>query len=130
PSTDDSGGSSVAATHPAPPVPPPTPAVAPGDTEKPAVVPAAKPPLRTLYEPRGKIDFTQLRNRVDAPWLNVTEPPPDAPVLRVSRHRPADGPAPYASIPEAGAAAPPGRPTIIEIDDNGPLYQSTALLTD
>jgi len=114
------------------PQPPTVPATTPmpPDKDKGNEKPPAKPRLPALYEPATKIDFAQLRQRIDAPWANHTDPPADAPTLRVSRQRIPDNPSTFSSIAEAFAAAPPGKVSVVEIHDNGPLYQATAVLAE
>jgi hypothetical protein len=83
-----------------------------------------------LYEPRTPLAIQELRTRIDAPWAQIAAPRANASVLRVSRHRAADSPTTYPSLSEACAALPAGQDAVIEIHDNGPLYQTTAVLAD
>jgi hypothetical protein len=120
----DSNDNVVAATMPVPQRPVPTVTPIPTKEKVPEGKLQQKVQLPALYEPRTPIDLNDLRARIDGPWASVAEPPAGAPVLHVSRTRPVDGPTMYPSLAEACAAAVPGQATIIEIQDNGPLYHS------
>jgi serine/threonine protein kinase len=129
---DDHVGPVVAAPPPPAPSLPtqPSPVATPPVKDKNEETTAVKRRLPALYQPRMPIDFQQLRERIDGPWTNYSPVPADAPVLRVTRHQRADSGRTHASIAEACAAVPAGQATVIEIHDNGPLYQSTATLAD
>ncbi len=130
PPDDNSGGQVVVAPPPAapsPPIPPPTLVTPP--TTRPNGVPPPKARLTPLYEPRAPLDVSALRARIDAPWANVVGPPENATVLRVSRLKMDGNATAFTSVADACAAAIPGQPVVIEINDNGPLYQSTAVVT-
>jgi serine/threonine-protein kinase len=83
--------------------------------------PAAKGQLPALYKPAAPINVTALRQEVEAPWAGSTQTPANAFVARVSR---VPGPAPsFHSLSAACAAAPAGRAIILEIHDNGPIFE-------
>jgi serine/threonine-protein kinase len=88
-----------------------------------------KPILETpswpaLYQPATPIAKEQLLKEFLAPWANEAAPPADVPLYRVAR-LPRGGTAgkDFASLELACAAAPEGRLTIIEIHDDGPIFQ-------
>jgi hypothetical protein len=82
----------------------------------------ADPPLRPVYAPRMPGDPATLRQEFEgAPAALPAPPPADAVVLRVSR-LPA-GPDTFRSLADALAKAPPGKAVILEIHDNGPLFE-------
>jgi serine/threonine-protein kinase len=88
----------------------------------PAVVPPPRYPALTAEA----VDVAALRKEAEAPWA-ARRPAPAAPaVLSVSR-APAGLPAPaYASLSAACAAAPAGRAVVVEVHDNGPLFDVPA----
>jgi serine/threonine-protein kinase len=90
----------------------------PGPPNKPLVVAKAEWPA--LYEPSAPLNREELTKDFLGPWEGQTDPEPDGPVLRVSR-RPS-GAGEFASLEAACAAAPPGRVSVVEIADNGPLF--------
>jgi eukaryotic-like serine/threonine-protein kinase len=67
-------------------------------------------------------ELARLRAELMGPHAQFPTPPPDAAVLRVSRAAPPGGKS-FRSLAEACAAAPAGRHTVIEIHDNGPLFE-------
>jgi serine/threonine-protein kinase len=67
-------------------------------------------------------EWARLRETFEGPLAGFPTPPPDAPVLRVSRSAP-PGPASFRTLAEAWAAAPAGQHTVIEIRDSGPLFE-------
>jgi serine/threonine-protein kinase len=71
-----------------------------------------------LYEPSVPLVKEALAKDFLGPWEGLSDPGPDVPVLRVSR-QPADGG--FVSL-EAACAAAPKSLTVIEINDNGPLF--------
>lgn len=87
----------------------------PRDKEKPPVV-ATWP---ALYRPLLRVDLAALRQEIEKPFgpqLSAGEPF----VARVSR---VGGPETYRTLGDAVAAAPSGRPIVVEIHDNGPLFE-------
>src|SRR5439155_15956672 len=68
-------------------------------------------------------DLARLRADFEGPQRQFPAPPADAPILRVSR---AASPAAdsFRSLAAACAAAPAGRHGLIEIHDNGPLFEA------
>jgi serine/threonine-protein kinase len=105
----------------------PNPITRPPDTAKGPPAPA-KVEWPALYRPSAPPAKDKLQEEVLAPWAGLTEPGPDVPVLHVTR-RPA-GEGAFASLGAACAAAAAGRLTVIEIDDNGPLFQPSVAVAD
>jgi serine/threonine-protein kinase len=68
------------------------------------------------------VDAGALRLEVEKPWADAAPVPADALVIKVSR-----GASPSAtsarSLAEAFAKAPAGKPVVIEVADNGPLFE-------
>jgi serine/threonine protein kinase len=94
-----------------------------------AEVPGSPPPAekvqwRHLYKPDKQIQPAQLRKEVEAPWANTAPAAGDPVVLAVGRG------AAYSSLAAACAAAPPGRPCVLEIHDNGPFFEVSAAVAD
>src|SRR5207253_1337151 len=56
--------------------------------------------------------------------------PADAPVLLVSRLAEGGAGTTFPSLTAACSAAAPGKLTVIEVQDNGPLYEASVALTD
>jgi hypothetical protein len=71
---------------------------------------------------KGEVDLARLRADFEGPQRQFPTPPADAPILRVSRSASlaADS---FPSLAAACAAAPAGRHSVIEIHDNGPLFE-------
>jgi serine/threonine-protein kinase len=90
---------------------------------EPATNPAAppKPEWPALYKPSVPLAREALLSEFLRPWEQWVDLGPDTPVLRVSRT--ANGEGIFPSLDAACAAAAPGRLTVIEIDDNGPIFQ-------
>jgi hypothetical protein len=85
------------------------------------------PPPKSEGPPRlyaAAIDADKLRKEVEEPWVKDEPPSADAPVLRVGRSALLGATGTYDSLAAACAAAPAGKTTIIEIHDNGPLFQA------
>ncbi len=83
-----------------------------------------KPGWPALYQPATPIAREQLLKEFLAPWANDAPPGADVAVYRVARlPRGGAGGKDFASLDLACAAAPEGRLTIIEIHDNGPIFQ-------
>ncbi len=112
--TDDTGR---ATDRLAPPTDPP---------KKPPVVVKAEWP--TLYEPSVPLDREALTKDFLGPWAGRAESAPDGPLLRVSRRPSGDGT--FSSLEAACAAAPAGHVSLIEIDDNGPLFLTPVAVAD
>lgn len=82
---------------------------------------APRPPA--LYQPSKPLALAELLKEIEGPWAGAAAlRTGTGPVLHVSRV-PRGGSA-YPSLAAACAAAKPGEETIIEIDDNGPLFES------
>ena len=101
--------------------------VRPGDSPRDPVGPA-KPAWPALYQPSVPLALDTLRKQFLGPWEGQADPGPEVPVLRVPRV-PAGGGA-YGSLRAACAAAVPGRLTVIEIEDNGPLFEAPVAVAD
>jgi serine/threonine-protein kinase len=94
--------------------------------EKPGPVAPAGPRWPALYKPAAPIDAAALRTVFQKPWAGRPAPA-EGLVVRVARV-PAGVPAPaYPSLAAACAAAPADRPLVIEVHDNGPLFETSAL---
>jgi serine/threonine-protein kinase len=78
--------------------------------------------LPQLYRPRVPLDKELLRREFRAP--DIAPVVADAQVFQVSRGT-AQGNT-FASVSEAIRQAPPGKDTVIEIHDNGPLFERSA----
>jgi eukaryotic-like serine/threonine-protein kinase len=89
---------------------------------RPPDTPAAKPTWPRLYRPGAPLDAAALRREVEAPWAKAKKPAGEPFVARVRRGSPAGGPT-YPSLAAACAAAPSGRPVVVEVHDNGPLFE-------
>jgi serine/threonine-protein kinase len=88
------------------------------------------PPLPRLYEPRLTIAPDAARKEYEGPWSAPPAAPDDAPVFRVARVPPA-GARPgtaFDSIAAACAAVPEGKWGVIEVEDNGPLFEGPIAL--
>jgi serine/threonine-protein kinase len=90
------------------------------------VVPKTDEP-RWLYKEAGLVKAAELRRQFEEPWKN-DKPPAAAPILRVSRG-PKSGPGRFNSLAAACAKAADGALTIIEIHDNGPLFEPAMQLS-
>ncbi len=75
--------------------------------------------LRLLYQSAAKVDVKALRKEVEAQW--PTLPPPSRPAVRVSRS-PGSVSA-FRSLAEACARTPGNQGVVIEIHDNGPIFE-------
>jgi serine/threonine-protein kinase len=104
----------------------------PADTApRPTVGPIKPPPVPAevktdwpvLYQPTVPVDQARLWAEILAPWSKEGDPPADTPVQRIGRLLADKEPA-LTSLEAAWSAAQPGRLTIIEIHDNGPLFLS------
>jgi serine/threonine-protein kinase len=81
-------------------------------------------PLKNLYTPTNPIPAEELTKEMEAPW--VGKKPAGAPpfVARVGRClNPASGPS-FATLASACAAAPMGKAILVEVADNGPLFET------
>jgi serine/threonine-protein kinase len=76
-----------------------------------------------LYRPIAAFDAAGLGKEVERPWADAKPLPADAPVFTVARVPGAGAVQAFATLAAAIAAAPPDVPTVIEIRDNGPLYE-------
>jgi hypothetical protein len=113
------------------------PVITPGQrgTTEPTKPPDKPPPKPDgppkLYRPALPLDAVARWQETIAPWAKPAPVPADAAVLAVNRMPPPPGAERrFASLPEACAAAAPGRVTVIEIDDNGPVFCPPAEVED
>jgi serine/threonine-protein kinase len=83
--------------------------------------PPKKEEPRWLYKEAGLVKAAELRRQFEEPWKN-DKSPANAPVLRVSRG-PRNGTGRFNSLAAACVKAADATPTIIEIHDNGPLFE-------
>jgi serine/threonine-protein kinase len=97
---------------------PPATAPAPRPGPEPPPIPDGPP---RLYA--AAVDAGKLRQEVEEPWAKDEPPPADAPVLHVGRSALLGAAGRYESLAAACAAAPAGKTSIIEVHDNGPLFQ-------
>jgi serine/threonine protein kinase len=81
-----------------------------------------EPNFPLLYKPADALDLTRLRQELEGPPVAPSELPADAVIFRVRRLPPTDADW-FASLGEACARAPADRHTVIEIHDNGPLFE-------
>ncbi len=121
-------------TPPAPkdPTPDPGPGPTPKDPGKvPVVIPnpviPVKPTLKPLYKPARPIQFETLRKKIDEPWSKIAPLSGKVPVLRVVRTL--DGQTQTYTTLQAACDAVKEEGAIIEICDNGPIYEVGANLT-
>jgi serine/threonine-protein kinase len=129
PGPDDAvtdNGPAVHEERPAP-VPVPGPDTKPKPDQTPEQ-PAGPKTLPALYRPAVPLDVPHLQRQMQAPWAG-RQPPADAPVLRVSRVPRPGSDRDFDSLAAACAAAPADRVSIIEIHDNGPLFQTPAAVS-
>jgi serine/threonine-protein kinase len=88
--------------------------------------PATPAKWRRLYEPDKPIQPAELRQEFEAPWAKAAQDAGEPVVLTVGR-----GPgARYPSLSAACAAAPAGRPCLVEVHDNGPLFDGPTGFAD
>jgi len=135
-----SSNTDQASHYSAPPVapvgnlPPPDPReVRPPDQpppDQPPDKPSAKPRWPALDPTATPVDAVALRNEVEAPWAALAAPPTDAAVLHVARASAAGQAPAYPSLAAAAAAAPPDKPVVLEIDDDGPLFETSTAFAD
>lgn len=132
------------APEPAPVVPAPPPSVTPEPVIKPdPPIPQATPPEPAVkpVPPRvetgpprmpqaaGPVPAADLRTVLEKPWAAPVVRPA-ATTLRVSRTAHTGDGRQFKSLAEAVAAAPPRQETIIEIQDNGPLFEPAVAVAD
>jgi serine/threonine protein kinase len=91
--------------------------------------PPKKPKYPALYAPRLPIPVERLRQELDATAGGFAVVPQDAPVIRVGRLANGAG-ATFSSLAAACQAVPAGKLTVIEVHDNGPLYETAVPLSD
>jgi serine/threonine-protein kinase len=96
--------------------------VEPAQTAKPDLsAPSESEVIPLPYQRTIPIDVENLRQKFEGPWKN-SSPPVSAPVVRVSQHPQKGDPSQFQSLSAAIGATGAGRETIVEIDDNGPLF--------
>jgi serine/threonine-protein kinase len=93
-------------------------------TSNPEIV---RPTWRRLYIPSIPIDPAAMRKQMLAPWERPVSAASEPVVLVVRR---GSGSNVFTSLSAACAAAPPGRPVVLEIHDNGPLFDLPSTLAD
>jgi serine/threonine-protein kinase len=82
-----------------------------------------KPRWPRLYHSFNALDVASLRQEVEKPWTEGKPVVPDGPVLPVVRVPGVGVDRTFSTLAAAVAAAPAGVTTVIEIRDNGPLYE-------
>ena len=92
--------------------------------------PPDKPRWPALDRTATPVDAVALRNEVEAPWAALAAPPTDAAVFHVARASAAGQAPAYSSLAAAAAAAPPDKPLVLEIDDDGPLFETSTAFAD
>ncbi len=126
------GGSGPSAERdvqaPAPSAPKATRREAPPERAPETFPPNAATRWPRLTEPAPVVDVDRLRREFEGPWAGAAGPPADAPRLRVSRW-PRGEPGHFDSLAAAFAAAPPGRVSVVEVHDNGPLFEAPAAVS-
>jgi serine/threonine-protein kinase len=92
--------------------------------EKPA--PQQPPPVPRLYEFKQAPVWAKVRTEYVGPWSSQPQPPNDTTVYRVARVAPAAVPSGpfFDSIAAACAAVPEGKWGIVEIQDDGPIFEA------
>jgi serine/threonine-protein kinase len=86
--------------------------------------PVVKVRWPALYKPSTPFNVKGMRQEVETPWAGAEESPADPFVARVSRS-PGTGSV-FPSLAAACAAAPAGRAIVLEIHDNGPIFEMPA----
>jgi serine/threonine protein kinase len=84
----------------------------PGATVKRSLWPA-------LYTPSTRVDLKALREEVDKPWAERALSTAEPFVVRVGR----SGTGTHRTLADALATAPEGRAVVVEVHDNGPLFE-------
>ncbi|HYT90704.1 MAG TPA: hypothetical protein VEL76_18495 [Gemmataceae bacterium] len=85
------------------------------------------PKVPVLHEPADAAEVARLRQEIEGPLASFPDPPDRAQTFRVGRVAP-PGPDGFRSLADACAAARQGGATIIEIHDNGPLFEPSVPL--
>lgn len=122
-SVDPPGQARVDPSVVVPPIP--TPGVPPTPPVPVPPVPTPPVPVKTLpvVSPASKpADVKALREQAEAPWASAAAVPADALVVQLRRGV-AASPTSFRSLAAACQAAPPGKALVIEIHDNGPLFE-------
>jgi serine/threonine-protein kinase len=93
-----------------------------GKDDKPKDGKVEPPDRRVLRPVRAEpVDATALLREARKPWDDAPAPPVGLAAVRVARFADGAGPT-YPGLAEAVAAAPSGRWVVVEVHDNGPLY--------
>ena len=93
------------------------------------IEPEPKAELPRLYTPLVAINAGQLRDEIEKSWQGRAAPPLNPVVYRVSRLDQGGDGRYFPSLAAACEKAPAGRETIIEIHDNGPVFEAPAAVT-
>jgi hypothetical protein len=90
-----------------------------------------KNPWPVLYKPSTPLDMPKLFKEYAGPWAKSDSIPKDALIYQVGRILPpkANPKFQFDTLSAACAAAPPGKMTIIQIFDNGPLFETPIAVT-
>ena len=132
-SSQSDQASHVSPSVPTPPPVTPSPDVKPPDPPpvKPATdKPSDKPHLPVLDPTATPVDAVALRKEIEAPWAALPARPADAPVLHVARAAAAGQGPVYPTLAAAAAAAPADKPAVLEIDDDGPFFETSTVFAD
>jgi serine/threonine protein kinase len=99
------------------------------DERPPAVAPPKKPSWPALYQPAHPVDFAALRKEIEA--ARTPAPVPAQSVeLVVGRLPPGDPGKTFPSLAAACKAIPAGATGVIELRDNGPFFDISAVIAD
>jgi eukaryotic-like serine/threonine-protein kinase len=118
---------------PLPPVDPTPPKPDPPDIKSPDIPPDKAPdkPRWPVLDPgAGAVDVAALHKEIDAAWAGLLERPADAPVFRVGRAPDGRPGTVYPTLAAAAAAAPADKMSVLEIDDDGPIFETSTYFTD
>ncbi len=92
--------------------------------------PPDKPHWPVLDPTAAPVNAAELRKSIEQRWADPFQRPADAPVFHVAR-APVGGPGlMYPTLAAAVAAAPADRLSVVEIDDDGPLFETPTAFAD
>ncbi len=91
--------------------------------KKPPSTPPPKPQELPWLSPGSRTaNVAALQQEAHTPWANVAPVPADTATVTVRRAGPST-PSSFRSLAEACRAGEPGKPLVVEIHDNGPLFE-------
>ncbi len=104
------------------------------ETTAPSVLTPDKPAGKThwpVLEPNAApVDAAALRKEIDAGWTGLLDRSASAPVFHIVRVAGAGSGLTFSSLAAAAAAAPADRFSVLEIDDDGPLFETSTTFTN